>query len=115
LGTVRHRLAAGRPIDGLALAIAAWMRYVTGVDERGAPIDVRDPLAARLAALARPRLGAPGELARALLGVTEIFGADLPASPSFVEPVTAALRDLVVHGARQTLARFAALHPAHGP
>ena len=29
----------------IALGVAAWMRYVTGVDEKGAPIDVRDPLA----------------------------------------------------------------------
>jgi fructuronate reductase len=106
LGTVRDRLAAGRSIDGLALAIAAWMRYVAGVDERGAPIDVRDPLAGRLAALARPRLGEPHELVRALLGVAEIFGSDLPARAELVEPVSAALRDLLAHGAAETLARL---------
>src|SRR5262245_64832620 len=33
LGTVRDRLAAGQPIAGLALAIAAWMRYAGGIDE----------------------------------------------------------------------------------
>ena len=35
LGTVRDNLAAGRSIDLLALAVAGWMRYVGGVDERG--------------------------------------------------------------------------------
>ena len=48
LGTIRDRLAAGQPIARLALGVAAWMRYVGGVDEQGQPIDVRDPLADRL-------------------------------------------------------------------
>ena len=39
----------GLPIPALALAVAAWMRYVGGVDESGDPIDVRDPLAATAA------------------------------------------------------------------
>ena len=36
LGTIRERLKAGAPIDHLALGVAAWMRYVTGTDEKGA-------------------------------------------------------------------------------
>lgn len=40
LGTVRERLAAGAPMTRLALSVAAWMRYVTGVNERGQTIDV---------------------------------------------------------------------------
>ena len=35
LGTVRDRLRTGAPIACLALGIAAWMRYVTGIDETG--------------------------------------------------------------------------------
>ena len=63
LGTVRERLAAGAPIDRLALAVAAWMRYAAGVDEGGKPIDVRDPLAERLGRIgreSRPRRRASG-------------------------------------------------------
>jgi fructuronate reductase len=48
LGTVRDRLARGLPVVRLSLGVAAWMRYVSGVDEQGGPIDVRDPLALRL-------------------------------------------------------------------
>lgn len=44
LGPVRDRLAWGLPIDRHALVVAGWMRYATGIDERGRPIDVRDPL-----------------------------------------------------------------------
>ena len=48
LGTVRDRLRENAGIGRLSLGVAAWMRYVTGIDEKGAPIDVRDPMAARL-------------------------------------------------------------------
>ena len=51
LGTIRDRLAAGAPIDRLVMGVAGWMRYVTGIDEQGKPIDVRDPLSARLRAI----------------------------------------------------------------
>src|SRR5690606_23679664 len=46
LGTIRDRLGAGQGIDVLALGVAAWMRYVTGIDEAGQPIEVKDPHAA---------------------------------------------------------------------
>src|SRR5437588_8875895 len=40
LGTIRDRLAAGAPIERLVMGVAGWMRYVTGTDEQGKPIDV---------------------------------------------------------------------------
>src|SRR3954466_1796068 len=53
LGTIRDRLRAGAPIERLALGVAAWMRYVLGIDEAGRPIDLRDPMSARLIDLAQ--------------------------------------------------------------
>ncbi len=41
---IRDRLEAGS-VDLLALALAAWLRRVRGVDERGETIDVRHPFA----------------------------------------------------------------------
>jgi fructuronate reductase len=52
LGTIRARLAQGAPIERLAFGVAAWMRYVTGLDEQGRPIVVRDPMSAMLRAIA---------------------------------------------------------------
>lgn len=101
LGTIRDRLASGAPIDRLALGVAAWMRYVAGRDEKGEAIDVRDPLAARLAALTASAGGSAERLAPALLGVREVFGDDLPRSPAFTGPVTAALDRLLKRGARR--------------
>jgi fructuronate reductase len=102
LGTIRDRLADGAPIDALALGVAAWMRYVTGVDEKGAAIDVRDPLRDEL----RTRADAAGldaaRLGTALLGVEKVFGRDLPANASFTAAVTRALDNLITRGSRVT-------------
>ena len=104
LGSVSVRLGAGQPVRLLALAVAAWMRYVTGVDERGAPIEVKDPLAARLGAIARDNAGNPHALARAYLAVGEVFGDDLPRRPEFVDAVAGALAQLYAKGAAATVA-----------
>lgn len=54
LGTLAERLRADAPIDRLALAVAAWMHYLRGIDEAGRRYDIQDPLADTLAkALAR--------------------------------------------------------------
>jgi uncharacterized protein with PIN domain len=103
LGTIRDRLAVGAPIDRAALGVAAWMRYVTGVDEKGGAIDVRDPLAARLRAIADAAGPDAARLAPALAAVGEVFGADLPADPRFMDAVTAGLDRLLRLGARATV------------
>ena len=108
LGTIRDRLKAKAPIPRLALGVAAWMRYVTGVDERGGPIDVRDPLSHRLRAIAEEAGPVPERLAPALLGVTEVFG-PLGMDPRLSEPATAALAQLYRMGARRTVEAFAGL------
>ena len=108
LGTIRDRLQAGAPIDRLALGVAAWMRYVTGIDEAGGAIDVRDPMAAKLRALADGAAGEPDRLAKALFGIREIFGDDLPENPAFTVPVIRALRQLFRDGAKNTVAHYPA-------
>jgi fructuronate reductase len=86
------------------MGVAAWMRYVTGLDEQGNAIDVRDPHSAEL----RRRTDEAGMVAKrlvpALLSMDSIFGKDLPAHPHFVEAVTNALDQLITLGARQTIA-----------
>jgi fructuronate reductase len=106
LGTVRDRLAAGAPISRLALGVAAWMRYATGVDEKGAAIDVKDPMAARLKALGEAAGRDPGKLARAYVGIEEIFGRDLADHQGFVRPVVAALASLLDRGAAATVSEI---------
>ncbi len=102
LGAMQDRLAKNLPIATHALAVAGWMRYVTATDERGRAIDVRDPLAADLASLAREAGPVAERLAPALLGVTKVFG-PLGADPRLREAVTAALGRLYAQGARRTV------------
>ena len=103
LDTARARLAAGAACHHVALAVAAWMRYVRGVDEAGGRFEVRDPLAARLAAIWRDQGPDARALARACLGVREVFGDDLPRAPAFVDTVERALASLCEQGARATV------------
>lgn len=98
LGTIRDTLAAGREAPGLCLVVAAWMRYVGGVDEAGRPIDVRDPLADRLRASSDGAVNAAGKVA-ALLSIEEVFGTDLPADPRFRDSVLRGYEALLAKGA----------------
>lgn len=106
VATARDRLVAGAPIPLLALGVAGWMRYVTGRDEQGNAIDVRDPLAARLKALADEAGPDASRLAPALLSVREVF-ADLGADPRFAGPVRDALARLMARGAAATVEEMA--------
>jgi len=104
LGTVRDNLAARRPIDLIALAIAGWMRYVGGVDEQGRDIAVADPLAGEFKRLAARHRGDPAAWVRALLGVRAVFGDDLPAEERLVAQLVRWLEALVADGAQRTVA-----------
>lgn len=98
LDPIRDRLAAGQSADLLALALAAWMRRQTGVDEAGQPISVVHPQAELL----RERALSGGPDPRALLGLHDIFG-DLHAHDGFVATLQGWLEDLYTLGARRTL------------
>ncbi len=100
LGTLSENLAAGRPSPGLCLAVAAWMRYVGGVDEAGNPIEVKDPLATRLRALS-DAARTPAEKIASLLAVAEVFPPALAAKLG--DPVTQAAEKLWSLGAQASL------------
>jgi fructuronate reductase len=100
---IRDLLARGAPIDRPALGVAGWMRYVTGIDEKGRPIDVRDPLAARLRSAADAAGPVAERLAPALIAMEEVFGRDLAGDPRFTEAVTKWLGRLYAVGARRTV------------
>jgi fructuronate reductase len=106
LGTIRDRLAQGRLVTRAALGVAAWMRYVTGVDERGNKIDVRDPLAERLRGISRSTEGRPDRLVERLLGVAEVFGNDLPRNEFFRAELVGHLTSLFRSGAIETIRRL---------
>jgi fructuronate reductase len=102
LDGIRVHLARGSRWPLLALGVAGWMRYVSGVDDAGQPIDVRDPLAEKIHALVAG--SNEQERVSALLSLEEIFGNDLPHSAEFVANVTSAWRQLSSLGAREAIA-----------
>jgi fructuronate reductase len=104
LSTVRDNFKQKRRFKHLALAIAGWMRYVSGIDEAGRAIDVRDPLAALLRE--RINFAGPDPMAqvRALATIEAVFGKDLPLNETFMTAVTEAYKTLRREGVRKAIA-----------
>lgn len=97
LGTIADNLAAGRDCSGLILAVAGWMQYVGTVDEKGEKIDVRDPLAERLANLTTTE---------SFLAVREVFPQNLAGNILFRDALDAAYSNLKSKGARACVETF---------
>ncbi|MBF9058058.1 mannitol dehydrogenase family protein [Rhodobacterales bacterium HKCCSP123] len=102
LGPLAEGLGAGRPVPGLTLAVAAWMRYAGGTDEAGRPIDLRDPLANRLRAAWEHGGDTAGRVA-GYLALTEVFPAGLARHEGFRQGLTDALEGLMRRGARSMI------------
>src|SRR5690606_20663117 len=72
-------------IDIICLAVAAWIRYVSGVDEKGNAIEVSDPLAATLRKLCDDNAGNPRAMVEAIVSLPQVFGSDLIHQPRFID------------------------------
>ena len=97
--TLVARRAAGLASPCLSLAVAAWMRYVGGIDERGRAIDVRDPIAADLLRGLAAAGDDPGRRVDALLAVEMVFPPSLARDAVVRRDVTDAYCMLTKHGA----------------
>lgn len=88
LGTLREQLQRE---DGshsvILLAIAAWIKYVGGVDERGEPIPVQDPMADQLRN-AHAEAASPSDLIEKMLDIGAVFGTDLKKNKRLVAELT---------------------------
>ena len=104
LAGAAERLAAGQEIAALALGVAAWMKWQSGVAEAGETFVVDDPLAAKTAELLA---GADTDEARvaALLTLSAVFPPALAADPAFVKAVTDAYLSLSTNGAVEAARR----------
>ncbi|MCK7308388.1 mannitol dehydrogenase family protein [Enterobacter quasiroggenkampii] len=101
LDGIRVHLERNTPWSLLALGVAGWIRYVSGTDERGNAIDVRDPLSDKIRAIVNASSDA--NRVHALLGLSEVFGHDLARNRIFVEAVSQAYERITRHGARQAV------------
>lgn len=108
LATIEQRLASGQPIARLALAVAAWMHYLRGIDEWGRPYPIDDPLAAALAAARQDAESQPTlhDRVAAFTHFTPVFG-DLAGHATLVDALTRALASLQSVGVRATVTRWA--------
>ena len=108
LGTVRDRLAAGKPIDHLALAVAAWLHFLRGHDEAGCAYAIDDPQSETLARMHHQAQALPDAQARAACFIQGIsaFG-DLADDPRWRAALAPALQRLQERGVRNALADLA--------
>jgi fructuronate reductase len=87
LDTIADARAAGRPIERLAVPVAAWMLFVERRARAGA--EIVDPLAERLA-----RIGRAEDPVAGLLSLRQVFPERLAEDPVFREAVAAAVAAL---------------------
>lgn len=98
LPSLRDQLARAGSVDVFALVIAAWFRCLVGSDEAGRPFDVPD--ARKDTLLAAVSNGVPD--ATRLLGLHDVFGADLATNPVLIASVRATLGSILEKGWRPT-------------
>lgn len=94
-------LAAGRGVDGLALASALWCRYCFGEGERHESIEPNDPAWDRLVDRAKEARHVP----QAWLDMSDIYG-ETGKSPVFAKAFDAALKSLWADGTAATLKSY---------
>ncbi|MDP8170683.1 fructuronate reductase [Pasteurella skyensis] len=105
LESIQYHLENGTHFNLLALGVAGWLRYVSGVDEQDEIIDVRDPMkdqTQQIYAKSGLNLTAIDEL----LKLDNIFPTQLVANKSFVEAVKQAYQSLLDLGAKQSVAIY---------
>ena len=108
LDSIRWHLAHQSRFDLLTLGVAGWMRYVGGVDDRGAAIEICDPLLNVIQQAVKNSEEGDARV-KALLGIHAIFGDDLAQRPEFVAQVAEAYKLLLEKGAKATVAQYASL------
>lgn len=99
LPSLAEALAQGRPHRLLTLVVAGFIRYLRGVDERGAAIVLDDRRADELHRLVAASPTDP----RPVLGVRRVFG-DLGAHEAWVIELAGVLRHLDERGSRAAVA-----------
>ena len=111
--TIKSRLKDGSAevLEGIPLAIAAWLRYLLGVDDEGKEMPVSpDPMVPELqAALAGVKFGDPdsaGDALEPVLANEVIFGTNLLETP-LKEKIGTAFREMLLPGGvRKSLQRI---------
>ncbi|MGC4806904.1 mannitol dehydrogenase family protein [Micromonospora sp. DT233] len=104
LHTVADLRAAGRSARWSALVVAAWARFACGHADDGSALPLADPLAGRIRGALATAGGAPAGIVDALLGLREVFPAEVADDDAVRADVTDWLTALHRHGVAATLA-----------
>tara|TARA_R110000868_G_scaffold101630_1_gene279677 strand:- start:28883 stop:30355 length:1473 start_codon:yes stop_codon:yes gene_type:complete len=93
LATLNDNLAAGRPIAGIAAALAGWIIFVRQFAKAGRALP--DPSAAHLAALANAATGRGDEDARLFMEHSGLFAPELAAHSGLRDAIAQAYDELI--------------------
>lgn len=88
----------GLPVEHLAFAAAAWMRYLRGCDEQGRPYAMNDPMAGELQPIALAHANDADATVQALGALTTIWGDAVPHDAAWLARVTHWLAQINAHG-----------------
>ena len=97
LETVSDLIKHQRNFQGLALAIAAWIKYVTGRDLNGDTIDVRDPLANDFSMIAK-KSKTSEHYVESILAHSKVFPENLRDSSKFRTEIRKSYKFLEQYG-----------------
>lgn len=106
LNSVRDGQTLGLDTDIFAFALAAWLRYLQGVDERGDSISISDPLAEPLQAIAATFCGDYSALVRNFFAFEAVFGLDMRAQNGLIERTAYWLECIHQQGIKKAVAAF---------
>jgi len=90
------------PFRRLCFVVAAWFRYVSGVDDNGNTFAVADPMREELHTKAHAGGTSPAEL----LSIKSLFGDDLRSDKRFLQEITTAMEGIARDGILKTLPKY---------
>lgn len=93
-------------VDHLAFSAAAWLHFLSGVDERGARYTVNDPLAAALQTLARQHAASASSTVQALMTRSDIWGDALAGDAQWHAWVAHRFDQIREHGVMAAMAQL---------
>ena len=98
LSPLRDCLAKGLPCGPLVFAVAAWIRSCGGSDDQGRALPLNDPTFEAWTGQPDQHNAAPQAVVEAFLGLSAVFGEDLPRNAAFVDDLQAAYRAIATQG-----------------
>lgn len=99
---IEYQIENGGSLKYIAFAIAAWYRYLIGVDESGNTIEIVDPMAKDLSLLANANPQDPKEF----LSIAQIFGEKASQNNEFVNQVREKLALINEMGTKNALTKL---------